>query len=94
MGWRGIIPPSAAPKEEKKDFLSELLARMNDLFGLDVTDGDKLDWVQGMVSKLSENGPDGAGSAITHGNRFCMAISRMRWMKPLSDEWKPSRACR
>ena len=43
--------------EEKKDFLSELLARMNDLFGLEVTDGDKLDWVQGMVSKLSENGP-------------------------------------
>ena len=30
---------------------------MNDLFGLEVTDGDKLDWVQGMVTKLSENGP-------------------------------------
>lgn len=30
---------------------------MNDLFGLEVTDGDKLDWVQWMVTKLSENGP-------------------------------------
>ncbi|MDY7766761.1 type I restriction endonuclease subunit R [Aeromonas caviae] len=57
-GLEGIASlGSAKPKEEKKDFLSELLARMNDLFGLEVTDGDKLDWVQGMVTKLSENGP-------------------------------------
>lgn len=48
---------SAKPKEEKKDFLSELLERMNDLFGTEVTEGDKLDWMQGMVTKLSENGP-------------------------------------
>ncbi|MEH8248464.1 MULTISPECIES: type I restriction endonuclease subunit R [Aeromonas] len=47
---------SAKPKEEKKDLLSELLARMNDLFGVEVTDGDKLDWLHGMAVKLSENG--------------------------------------
>ena len=47
MGWGIASLGSAKPKEEKKDFLSELLARMNDLFGLEVTDGDKLDWVQG-----------------------------------------------
>ncbi|MFM5035410.1 type I restriction endonuclease subunit R [Aeromonas media] len=46
---------SAKPKEEKKDFLSELLERMNDLFGSEVTEGDKLDWLQGMAVKLSEN---------------------------------------
>lgn len=57
-GLEGIASlGSAKPKEEKKNFLSELLERMNDLFGTEVTEGDKLDWVQGMVNKLSENGP-------------------------------------
>ena len=28
---------------------------MNDLFGVEVTEGDKLDWLHGMASKLSEN---------------------------------------
>ena len=55
-GLQGISAlGSAAPKEEKKDFISELLARMNDLFGVEVTEGDKLDWLHGMASKLSEN---------------------------------------
>ncbi|UWH26820.1 hypothetical protein KW556_15720 [Aeromonas veronii] len=55
-GLKGISAlGSAAPKEEKKDFISELLARMNDLFGVEVTEGDKLDWLHGMASKLSEN---------------------------------------
>ncbi|MNL63511.1 hypothetical protein D3C87_1876540 [compost metagenome] len=30
---------------------------MNDLFGTEVTDGDKLDWLQGMASKIAENQP-------------------------------------
>ena len=46
MGW-GIASLGSISRKSRKDFLSELLARMNDLFGLDVTDGDKLDWVQG-----------------------------------------------
>lgn len=28
---------------------------MNDLFGTETTDGDKLDWLQGMASKVCEN---------------------------------------
>ncbi|MDF0535627.1 DEAD/DEAH box helicase family protein [Shewanella sp. A32] len=46
---------SAKPKHDKKDFLSEILAKLNDLFGEDVTDGDKLDWLHGMATKISEN---------------------------------------
>ncbi|SHH95869.1 type I restriction endonuclease subunit R [Ferrimonas marina] len=46
---------SAAPKEQKKDMLSEILERMNDLFGAETTDGDKLTLLQGAVSKISEN---------------------------------------
>lgn len=48
---------SAKAKEEKKDFLSHILEQLNDLFGLEVTDGDKLDWLQGMASKIAENQP-------------------------------------
>lgn len=46
---------SAAPKEGKRDLLSEILEKMNDLFGGDTTDGDKLTLLQGAVSKISEN---------------------------------------
>ncbi|KTA85922.1 type I restriction endonuclease subunit R [Aeromonas salmonicida] len=48
---------SAKAKEEKKDFLSHILEQLNDLFGTEVTDGDKLDWLQGMASKIAENQP-------------------------------------
>lgn len=46
---------SAKPKQDKKDFLSEILAKMNEVFGEGVTEGDKLDWLQGMASKIAEN---------------------------------------
>ncbi|BDY04690.1 DEAD/DEAH box helicase family protein [Ferrimonas sp. YFM] len=46
---------SAAPKEQKKDMLSEILEKMNELFGVETTDGDKLTLLQGAVSKISEN---------------------------------------
>ncbi|MFS2221019.1 type I restriction endonuclease subunit R [Pantoea sp. B65] len=48
---------SAKAKEEKKDFLSHILEQLNDLFGAEVTDGDKLDWLQGMANKIAENQP-------------------------------------
>lgn len=48
---------SAKAREEKKDFLSHILEQLNDLFGTEVTDGDKLDWLQGMASKIAENQP-------------------------------------
>lgn len=49
---------SAKAREEKKDFLSHILGtKLNDLFGTEVTDGDKLDWLQGMASKIAENQP-------------------------------------
>lgn len=48
---------SAKAKEEKKDFLSNILEQLNDLFGAEVTDGDKLDWLQGMANKIAENLP-------------------------------------
>ncbi|USD35986.1 type I restriction endonuclease subunit R [Ferrimonas sp. SCSIO 43195] len=46
---------SAAPKEQKKDLLSEILEKMNELFGVETTDGDKLTLLHGAVSKISEN---------------------------------------
>lgn len=55
-GIKGITGiGTAKAKEQKKDLLSEILAKMNDLFGTDTTDGDKLDWLNGMVSKMVEN---------------------------------------
>ena len=48
---------SAKAREEKKDFLSHILEQLNDLFGTEVTDGDNLDWLQGMASKIAENQP-------------------------------------
>lgn len=57
-GLQGISAVgSAKAKEEKKDFLSHILEKLNDLFGTEVTDGDKLDWLQGMASKIAENQP-------------------------------------
>jgi type I restriction enzyme R subunit len=57
-GLQGISAlGSAKVKEEKKDFLSHILEQLNDLFGTEVTDGDKLDWLQGMASKIAENQP-------------------------------------
>ena len=46
---------TGTPKDPEKDLLSHIVDKMNDLFGLDTTDGDKLDWLQGMATKLSEN---------------------------------------
>ena len=46
---------SAKPKEEKKDYLSQILEQLNDLFGLETTDGDKLTLLQGAMVKISEN---------------------------------------
>ncbi|MBY5920944.1 type I restriction endonuclease subunit R [Ferrimonas balearica] len=46
---------SAKPREEERDLLSEILEKMNDLFGAETTDGDKLTLLQGAVSKISEN---------------------------------------
>ncbi|GAA0683311.1 DEAD/DEAH box helicase family protein [Marinobacterium maritimum] len=43
------------PKEPEKDLLSQILEKMNELYGNETTEGDKLDWLQGMVSKISEN---------------------------------------
>lgn len=57
-GLQGISSVgSAKPREDKKDFLSHILEQLNDLFGTEVTDGDKLDWLQGMASKIAENQP-------------------------------------
>jgi type I restriction enzyme R subunit len=57
-GLQGISAVgSAKAREEKKDFLSHILEQLNDLFGTEVTDGDKLDWLQGMASKIAENQP-------------------------------------
>ncbi|WP_207061778.1 type I restriction endonuclease subunit R [Motiliproteus sp. SC1-56] len=48
---------SAKPKETEKDLLSHILDTLNDLFGAETSEGDRLDFVQGMATKLSENGP-------------------------------------
>ncbi|MGL5452617.1 MAG: type I restriction endonuclease subunit R [Aeromonas sp.] len=57
-GLKGVTATgSGKAKEEKKDFLSHILEQLNDLFGTEVTDGDKLDWLQGMASKIAENQP-------------------------------------
>jgi type I restriction enzyme R subunit len=42
-------------KDPQKDLLSQILEKMNDLFGAETTEGDKLDFIQGMASKISEN---------------------------------------
>ena len=46
---------SATPKDPEKDLLSHILDTMNDLFGAETTEGDRLDFVQGLATKLSEN---------------------------------------
>ncbi|MET3998411.1 type I restriction endonuclease [Marinobacterium sp. MBR-109] len=43
------------PKEGEYDLLSHIVEKMNELFGTETTDGDKLDFVQGLASKLTEN---------------------------------------
>ncbi|MBB1489488.1 type I restriction endonuclease subunit R [Oceanospirillum sediminis] len=48
---------TGTPKDAEKDLLSQIVDKMNDLFGPGTTDGDKLDWFQGMASKITENGP-------------------------------------
>ncbi|WP_346351515.1 DEAD/DEAH box helicase family protein [Oceanimonas sp. AH20CE76] len=55
-GLKGVSAVgSATPKEEKKDYLSHILEQLNDLFGLETTDGDKLTLLQGAMAKISEN---------------------------------------
>jgi len=55
-GLNGITAVgSAKAKENPKDFLSHILEQMNDLFGVETTDGDKLTLLQGAVAKISEN---------------------------------------
>jgi len=46
---------SGKPKEGEFDLLSHIVEKMNELFGTETTDGDKLDFVQGLASKLTEN---------------------------------------
>ncbi len=45
------------PKEQQKDLLSHILEKVNELLGGDTTEGDRLDFVQGLATKLSENQP-------------------------------------
>ncbi|WP_421910451.1 type I restriction endonuclease subunit R [Marinobacter sp.] len=46
---------TAKPKEPEKDLLSQILDTMNELFGSETTEGDRLDFVQGLTTKLTEN---------------------------------------
>jgi len=46
---------SGKPKEGEFDLLSHIVEKMNELFGTETTEGDKLDFVQGLASKLTEN---------------------------------------
>lgn len=55
-GLQGVTAVgSAKPKEQKKDYLSHIVEQLNDLFGTETTDGDKLTLLQGVVTKISEN---------------------------------------
>ena len=46
---------TAKPKDPKKDLLSQILDALNDVFGSETTEGDRLNFVHGLATKLSEN---------------------------------------
>ena len=46
---------SGTAKGGEKDLLSNILSRLNDLFGVDASDSDKLDFIQGTVAKVVQN---------------------------------------
>lgn len=55
---------TATPKEPQKDLLSRILDVINDLFGVETTEGDRLNWIQGISTKLREN--DSVMNQIRH----------------------------
>ena len=46
---------SAQVREKEKAYLADIIAKVNDLFGADTTDGDKLAWIHTKKEKLLEN---------------------------------------
>ncbi|RRJ82600.1 type I restriction endonuclease subunit R [Aestuariirhabdus litorea] len=46
---------TATAREQEKDLLSQILSKINELMGIDITQGDGLDWWNGMATKMSEN---------------------------------------
>ncbi|WP_083451899.1 type I restriction endonuclease subunit R [Photorhabdus heterorhabditis] len=54
-GLKGITSVGSSISQRPKDLLSHILEQMNDLFGADTTEGDKLTWLYGTATKVSEN---------------------------------------
>lgn len=46
---------TAKPKKPKRDLLSQILDALNDLLGSETTEGDSLNFMHGLATKLSEN---------------------------------------
>ncbi|KAB7627752.1 type I restriction endonuclease subunit R [Alkalilimnicola sp. S0819] len=46
---------SGRPHDPHKERLAEIIARMNELFGAETTDGDKLRWLKSLTGKVTEN---------------------------------------
>ncbi|WP_354010996.1 type I restriction endonuclease subunit R [Endozoicomonas lisbonensis] len=59
---------SHAPKDKKSELLSDILEQMNDLFaGEDLSDGDRVIWLNKVVAKVSEN--DRAVDQVAHNSQ-------------------------
>ncbi|KER02355.1 hypothetical protein [Photorhabdus temperata] len=54
-GLKGITSVGGSTSQRPKDLLSHILEQMNDLFGAETTEGDKLTWLYGAATKVSEN---------------------------------------
>ncbi len=54
-GLKGITNVGSSASQRPKDLLSHILEQMNDLFGAETTEGDKLTWLYGAATKVSEN---------------------------------------
>ena len=54
-GLKGITSVGGSIAERPKDLLSHILEQLNELFGEETTDADKLVWLDGVAAKVSEN---------------------------------------
>lgn len=46
---------SGEVREKQTAYLSEIIAKLNDLFGSDTTDGDQLSFVKAITTKMAES---------------------------------------
>jgi len=54
---KALGPGEAEPRDPEKEELSEIIERLNELFGADTTDQDKVNWFNAVKDKVKENEP-------------------------------------